>query len=258
MAAERTRNRWWDRLLDPVHFARRVGAEVQPTWRRFTEGESRIPVTIAIGVAIALQLLLDDRVANHPKWVLPTLAFLLLVGIVAANPKRIDSQSRALRLATLLLIAIMSLANMASAARLILDLIRGEGIHDAGDLLLAGGAIWLTNVIVFALWYWMFDRGGPVARLLVTDSYPDLLFPQMTCDPALKLVQPRRASAVRVQPCPKRAATWPSTNTVLDLKSPKTLLKRPPRTVSLSSRRLRLTAPASAPTRLSTPTPTSR
>ena len=52
---------------------------------------------------------------------------------------------------------------MASAARLILDLIRGEGIHDAADLLLAGGAIWLTNVIVFALWYWMFDRGGPVA-----------------------------------------------------------------------------------------------
>ena len=79
---------------------------------------------------------------------------------------------------------------MASAARLILDLIRGEGIHDAGDLLLAGGAIWLTNVIVFALWYWMFDRGGPVARLLVDDSFPDLLFPQMTCDPALKLVQP--------------------------------------------------------------------
>jgi uncharacterized membrane protein len=190
VAAERTSNRWWDRLLDPVPFARRVGAEGERAWRRFNEGESRIPVTVAIGVAIALQLLLDSRVANHPIWVLPTLAFLLLVGIVAANPKRIDSQSRLLRGATLLLIAIMSLANTASAARLILDLIRDEGIREAGDLLLAGGAIWLTNVIVFALWYWMFDRGGPVARLLVTDSYPDLLFPQMTCDPALKLVQP--------------------------------------------------------------------
>jgi uncharacterized membrane protein len=191
VAQERIRNRWWDRLLDPVNFARKsVEAEVQPVWRRFTEGESRIPVTIAIGVAIALQLLLSNRVANHPKWVLPALAFLLLVGIVAANPRRIDHQSRRIRGATLLLIAIMSLANMASAARLILDLIRGEGIHDPGDLLLAGGAIWLTNVIVFALWYWMFDRGGPVARLLVKNSYPDLLFPQMTCDPELDLVQP--------------------------------------------------------------------
>ena len=143
------------------------------------------PGHVAIGVRDrACSCLLDDRVANHPKWVLPTLAFLLLVGIVAANPKRIDSP--------------VDSAPGADAAadrghepgrtwrrrrRLILDLIRGEGIHDAGDLLLAGGAIWLTNVIVFALWYWMFDRGGPVARLLVTDSYPDLLFPQMTCDP---------------------------------------------------------------------------
>ena len=121
---------------------------------------------------------------------LPTLAFLLLVGIVAANPKRIDSQSKALRGATLLLIAIMSLANTASAARLILDLIRGEGIHEAGDLLLAGGAIWLTNVIVFALWYWMFDRGGPVARLLVTDSYPGPAVPADDVRSRVKLVQP--------------------------------------------------------------------
>jgi uncharacterized membrane protein len=187
----RGRFRWWDRLLDPVNVARRrVEAEVQPAWRRFTEGESRIPVTIAIGVAITLQLLLANRVANHPKWVLPALAFLLLVGIVAANPRRIDHQSKAIRGATLLLIAIMSLANIASAARLILDLIRGQGIHDPGDLLLAGGSIWLTNVIVFALWYWMFDRGGPVARLLVDNTYPDFLFPQMTCDPELNVVRP--------------------------------------------------------------------
>jgi uncharacterized membrane protein len=190
VGSERARSSWWDRLLDPVDFARRVEAEVQPAWRRFTEGESRIPVTIAISVAIALQLLLANRVANHPKWVLPALALLLLVGIVAANPKRLDHQSRALRGTTLLLIAVMSLANVASAARLIIDLIRGEGIHDPGDLLLAGGAIWLTNVIVFALWYWMFDRGGPVARLLVGDTFPDFLFPQLTCDPEQNLVRP--------------------------------------------------------------------
>jgi uncharacterized membrane protein len=47
-------------------------------------------------------------------------------------------------------------------------------------LLLAGGAIWLTNVIVFALIFWMFDRGGPAARFLVKGTPPDLLFPQQT------------------------------------------------------------------------------
>jgi uncharacterized membrane protein len=43
-----------------------------------------------------------------------------------------------------------------------------------------GGAIWLTNIIVFALWYWEFDRGGPVARANGDRMYPDFLFAQMT------------------------------------------------------------------------------
>jgi uncharacterized membrane protein len=172
--------RWWDRLLDPIRWAQRVEVGVRPVVRRFAEGESRIPVSIAIGVAIALQYFLHSRVALHPRFVLPTIAALLLFGIVAANPGRIDHQSKLLRALTLLLIAVMSLANIVSGAKLVVDLIRGQGIHDPADLLLAGGAIWATNVIVFALWYWMFDRGGPVARLVVPHTYPDFLFPQMT------------------------------------------------------------------------------
>ncbi len=39
------------------------------------------------------------------------------------------------------------------------------------DLFLSGAAIWGTNVIAFALWYWEFDRGGPVARLQGTWEY---------------------------------------------------------------------------------------
>ena len=177
--------RWWDRLLDPIRWAQRVEVDVRPVVRRFTEGESRIPVSVAIGVAIALQYFLHDRVALHPRFVLPTIAALLLIGIVASNPGRIDHQSKLLRALTLLLIAVMSLANIVSGAKLVVDLIRGQGIHDPGDLLLAGGAIWATNVIVFALWYWMFDRGGPVARLVVPDTYPDFLFPQMAGDPSI-------------------------------------------------------------------------
>jgi uncharacterized membrane protein len=47
-------------------------------------------------------------------------------------------------------------------------------------LLLIGGAIWLTNVIVFGMWYWNLDRGGPAARAQALKPYPDFLFPQMT------------------------------------------------------------------------------
>jgi hypothetical protein len=74
----------------------------------------------------------------------------------------------------------MSLSNAASGARLIVDLVRGQGILDPTRLLLTGGAIWLTNVIVFGIWYWEFDRGGPIERAAGTQPYPDFVFPQMT------------------------------------------------------------------------------
>ena len=55
-----------------------------------------------------------------------------------------------------------------------------QGIGDPAELLLTGAAIWLTNMIVFGLWYWEFDRGGPVERAAATQPYPDFVFPQMT------------------------------------------------------------------------------
>jgi uncharacterized membrane protein len=176
------RARWIDRLLDPsidaVHKVQ--DSVVVPAWRRVTAGESRIPVSVAIVVAILLEATLAVRVANRPQWLVAAVSIALLAAIVAVNPTRINRRSKALRALTLLLIAIMSLANIASGTRLVIDLLNGEGIRDPGELLLTGAAIWLTNVIVFALWYWEFDRGGPVARALATKSSPDFLFPQMT------------------------------------------------------------------------------
>jgi uncharacterized membrane protein len=50
-------------------------------------------------------------------------------------------------------------------------------------LLWSGFSIWLANIVIFSLWYWDFDRGGPTARATASDAEPDFLFPQMT-DPA--------------------------------------------------------------------------
>jgi hypothetical protein len=173
-------HQWWARLLDPAsHVVHTVHDEIEPAWRRVTRGEPRLPVSLAIMVAIALQVTLPARVANQPRWILPGIAVLLLIGIVATNPTRIDKRSPALRAATLALIAVISAANVGSAARLIVDLVNSQGIRDPAILLVTGAAIWLTNVIVFGLWYWEFDRGGPVARSLAARAYPDFLFPQM-------------------------------------------------------------------------------
>jgi uncharacterized membrane protein len=169
-----------ERILAPgKSAARTLHGGVMPAWRRVTRGESRVAVTLAILAAIALLAVLPNRIAPHPRWVLPGLAFLLLVGLTIANPKRIDRQSRVLRTVSLVLIGVISIANAATAARLVVDLVRGTGIRSPAELLLTGAAIWLTNVIVFGLWYWEFDRGGPVARVYARHEYPDFLFPQM-------------------------------------------------------------------------------
>jgi uncharacterized membrane protein len=97
-----------------------------------------------------------------------------------ANPRHINRESRVLRMLGLTLAALLSVANAYSVARLILGLVQGTEGNAPGQLLATGGVIWLTNVIAFALWYWEFDRGGPVARANAIRPYPDFLFAQMT------------------------------------------------------------------------------
>ncbi len=152
-----------------------------PAWKRPTEGEARWQASAAVAAAVALQFPLPGRlVLLHPVWVLPALQGLLLLALVMANPHRINRESRAIRLLGLTLAAILSLANAWSVARLVTGLVNGTDRYSPGPLLATGAVIWLTNVIVFALWYWEFDRGGPVARAGGTDPYPDFLFAQMT------------------------------------------------------------------------------
>jgi hypothetical protein len=155
-----------------------------PAWQRRTRGEQRWPVTLTTGVAIALQFAVPDRlVLVHPYWVLPAVQGALLIALVMANPRRIDRESKALRLLALTFAALLSLANGWSVARLAIGITEGTTGTTPARLLIGGAMIWLTNVIVFALWYWEFDRGGPVARALNVKQYPDFQFVQMVSPP---------------------------------------------------------------------------
>ncbi len=158
----------------PVHGGRRP-----PAWIRATEGEQRWAVTTVVVVALVVQWALPERLSFRPHWLLPSLEAVLLLGLVAANPVRVETRSRILRIASLTLTALISVANAWSAVALVRGLVRGSEGADAGPLLMTGGGIWLTNVIVFALWYWEWDRGGPAVRAAGKRPYPDFLFPQM-------------------------------------------------------------------------------
>ncbi|MEU2926684.1 hypothetical protein ABZ636_16805 [Streptomyces sp. NPDC007251] len=154
--------------------------ELVPAWRRVTRGEPRWTVTAVILAAVALQWMLPHRlILLRTVWVLPALELVLLAGLVAANPRRVEPRTRLLRYLGLTLTGVITLANGWSAVRLVGELVSGEGAGGAVPLLLTGGIIWVTNVIVFALWYWEWDRGGPMARVEGQHQFPDFLFVQM-------------------------------------------------------------------------------
>ena len=136
-------------------------------------------VTLAVIVAIVLQYVLPATLTPRPRWLLPLLELAVLVALFVANPGRIDRLSRSIRTATIVLIVLASIANASSAARLVWTIIDGRDGQDATALLGTAAAIWLTNVIVFSLWYWELDRGGPAARAHGVHDRPDFVFAQM-------------------------------------------------------------------------------
>ncbi len=149
-----------------------------PAWLRRTRGEHRWPAALAVVVAIGLQLVLPDRMLPQARYLLPALEVALLAALVAANPFRMNRESAVLRIAGLALAALVVLSNGWSAVLLVLDLVASRPSSRA-ELLTAGAAVWLTNVLAFALIYWELDRGGPAARAAVTHTRPDFLFAQM-------------------------------------------------------------------------------
>ncbi|WP_290864571.1 DUF1345 domain-containing protein [Hamadaea sp.] len=157
--------------------------DVLPAWLRPTRGEHRTPAALAVLVMIGLQLKVSHALDVRPGWLIPVIEGVLLLVLLLSNPGRVNRETRWLRWLGLSLVAAASLANAYAAGRLVYDIatkhdeVRGLS---PGVLLLTGGAVWLTNVIVFGLWYWELDSGGPAARANARKDRPDFLFPQMT------------------------------------------------------------------------------
>ncbi|WP_239133468.1 DUF1345 domain-containing protein [Rugosimonospora africana] len=151
-----------------------------PAWLRKTQGENRFAVATAVLVVIALQVAIAIELSLHPEYLVPALEVVLLVLLSIGNPVRLNRESPLLRAAGLLLVTAASIAVAWSAMTLVWRLLHGTATKDPVHLLLTGGGIWLMNVIVFALWYWELDRGGPAARASARKIHPDFLFSQMT------------------------------------------------------------------------------
>jgi uncharacterized membrane protein len=166
--------------LERAEAAAAARARRNPAWRRVTQGERRLPMAIAILTMIVLQTRVPERFTLLGWWVLPVVEAVILIALVVLAPSRISRTERHLRTLSLTLIGVASLANGWAAGYLVVGLVRGTEGKDAVSLLVGGGNIWVTNVLIFALWYWDLDRGGPAARAQAVKADPDFVFPQMT------------------------------------------------------------------------------
>jgi hypothetical protein len=147
-------------------------------------GESRVPPVLAVLTAASLYATMPGRfIAGSTAWitagriVVPLLAVALLWPLALTLPRRTIRTSLPRRTAAIALIAVISVANAASIVLLVHLLVAGHHINGR-DLLRAAIHIWCASVLVFALWFWQLDSGGPTARRGSSGAAPDFLFTQ--------------------------------------------------------------------------------
>ena len=125
-------------------------------------------MALAVLAAGGLRAALPPQLrSGDARWVFVVVVVGLLVILIIGDPGRIDRDSASLRLLTGTLIGLISAVNAVAAARLVAGIIGAVTFStDANVLLASGGAIWLSNVIAFGLWYWDLDRGGAAVEIL--------------------------------------------------------------------------------------------
>ena len=137
--------------------------------------EPRWQALLALLAVAGIYLALPGELVVGPVWLLPVVVVVLLVPTVFAHRTGRHSLNHVLGI---VICAIITLGLIVSVALLVLTLVGGKEPPLA--LLRSGIALWLTNVLVFALWYWRLDGGGPRKRETKGEfGSRSFVFPQM-------------------------------------------------------------------------------
>ena len=155
-------------------------SSVDPRFRYEARREAAPAVVAALGVLVVLSMVSRVEgweVLHRVHWwawlVLALPEVVLLVDFPFGG-----SLVRTRRVA-LALLGVLVVGNLVGLAILVAGLVSTNTSQlSGGELLLTGSAIWITNVIVFGLWYWEIDDGGPVARARHSRTQPDFQFSQ--------------------------------------------------------------------------------
>lgn len=153
--------------------------------------ERRWPMALATLSAGLLHQFLPAEFLVSPRWIFPVFLVVFLGVLMAGDPGLIDREQPWLKVTTGLMITLIALVNAVTAIRLVRGILWSKAFDEAGPLLAVGAVVWTTNIIVFALWFWNFDGGGPAARVAAHRrraaafvfpemSNPDLVAPRWT------------------------------------------------------------------------------
>ena len=140
-------------------------AKMAPRW-------AAIIGLLAIGVLYAL---LPQRLRIGPNWLLLVIEIVALLPLVIVLSTQRRLSHRAIRIYAMILLGIVTLALATSILLLIISLPTNK---HATDLLGSAAVLWSVNVLVFALWYWEIDGGGPWLRHQAGHQAADFIFPQ--------------------------------------------------------------------------------
>lgn len=143
--------------------------------------QGRVAAGLLLFAAAALQILLPNHLVPGFRFFLPPIEITLGIVFICWQ-KLFDQHHLWLRHVTISLTLLIAFGNAVVTGFLIDKLIQDNSLT-ALQLLWAAGVVWFTNVITFALLYWEFDRGGPLARVVNGWQNADFYFPQMSIDP---------------------------------------------------------------------------
>ncbi len=141
--------------------------------------EPRWPVLVALTSVVALSFALPEMLSVGPRWLL-AVVFVVLATAVMIFHKRNDE--RKAYVIGLVLSGTVTAALVISLALLIHALPTHK--QEPVQLLRAAGSLWISNVLMFAVWYWRLDAGGPYMRAKARSHQRGaFLFPQMALHP---------------------------------------------------------------------------
>ena len=144
--------------------------------------EPHWPFVVALLAVGGLYLAVPASLVVGPHWLLFLIIGVLLIPTVVTHR---CGHFRWSQIFGFLVTGVVTLALITSLILLVSALPQHK--EKAPDLLRSASALWLTNVLVFALWYWRLDAGGPYQRdLKAGHTDGAFLFPQMGMSGELK------------------------------------------------------------------------